>query len=264
MTDFKTITVERSGQAATLRIGSRDSRPSLLVQNEIGSALAELRFDNDVRVIVLTGSKDGFFLPPAQSPAPRGHHSPGVDWDVTQGMHHTYEMFLETEKPIVAKVNGNAVGFGSSLIFACDFIVACEDAIFVDHHMGMGETVHGGPSEFGCVPGDGGTAFVPMHMTPCLAKEYLWLAREMTGAELARAGIINAAVPAAELDAKVERMVQSLLKRTPHSLALAKRAINQVYIDMFNRRHDLSWSYEVLNFYMHGQAGKDGRGTTRL
>ena len=51
----------------------------------------------------------------------------------------------------------------------------------------MGKSIQGGRTDFGTVPGDGGTVFVPLHMAPCLAKEYLWLAREMTGKELQRA-----------------------------------------------------------------------------
>ena len=92
----------------------------------------------------------------------------------------------------------------------------------------MGKSIQGGRTDFGTVPGDGGTVFVPLHMSPCLAKEYLWLAREMTGKELAAARIINAAVPARKLDATVDAMAKALLERTPYSLALAKRAANKM------------------------------------
>ena len=167
------------------------------------------------------------------------------------------------EKPVIAKVNGNAIGFGSSLAFACDFIVAAEDAVFCDHHLGMGKSIQGGRTDFGTVPGDGGTVFVPLHMPPCMAKEYLWLAQGNDGTELAAARIINAAVPAAELDAKVDAMAKALLERTPYSLALAKRAANRVHAERFNLTYDLAWSYELLNFFQHGQY-VDGRGVSRL
>lgn len=224
--------------------------------------MSSLRFDNDVRVVVITGNQDGFFLPPKDSPKASGH-TPGLDWDLTQGMQRTYQSILEMEKPVIAKVNGNAIGFGSSLVFACDLIVASEDAVFCDHHLGMGKTLQGGRGDFGCVPGDGGTVFVPLHMPPCKAKEYLWLSTELTGAELARQGIINAAVPGSELHAKVDAIVAALLERTPHSLALAKRALNKTYVDQFNKVYDLAWSYELLNFYQLGQS-PDERGVTTL
>lgn len=264
MTEYNQIKVERAGQAATITMLPREQTKPSSSHWEIGLALHELRFDHEVRVIVITGTGDTFHMPPKESPHPgRGIHTPGRDFDAIQGMHQTFEQFLETEKPIIAKVNGPAVGWGSSLVFACDFIVAREDAIICDHHLAMGETFRGGSTEFGCVPGDGGTAFVPMHLSPCLAKEYLWLAREMTGKELATLGAINAAVPADQLDAKVDTMVQALLRRTPYALALSKRALNRLYVETFNKLHDLSYSYELLNFYMWGRS-KDGRGENRL
>jgi enoyl-CoA hydratase len=260
--EFTTISVARQGQVATITIQAANRKARTGPHVEIGAALSELRFDNGARVVVLTGDENGFFLPPKDSPKASGH-TPGLDWDLTQGMQRTYQTILEIEKPVVAKVNGNAIGFGSSLVFACDLIVAAADAVFCDHHLGMGKTLQGGRGDFGSVPGDGGTVFVPLHMSPCLAKEYLWLSKEITGADLARAGIINAAVSSAELDAKVDAMVQALLERTPHSLALAKRALNKTYIDQFNKVYDLAWSYELLNFYQLGQS-PDERGVTTL
>jgi enoyl-CoA hydratase len=262
MAEFQTISVARSGQIATVTIQSKDRKALTGPHVEIGAALAQLRHDNSVRVVIITGTEGGFFLPPKGSPKASGH-TPGHDWDLTQGMHRTYQTLLEMEKPVIAKVNGNAIGFGSSLAFACDFIVAREDAVFCDHHLGMGKTIQGGQTEFGSVPGDGGTVFVPLHMPPCMAKEYLWLSKEMRASELAAARIINAAVPAAELDAKVDAMARALLERTPYSLALAKRAANRVYAERFNLTYDLAWSYELLNFFQHGQY-VDGRGETRL
>jgi enoyl-CoA hydratase/carnithine racemase len=262
MPAFNTITVTRDGQIATLMIQSKDRKALTGPHIEIGAAISELRYDNGVRVVIITGTDDAFFLPPKGSPKASGH-TPGHDWDLTQGMHRTYQSIIEIEKPVIAKVNGNAIGFGSSLAFACDLIIANEDAIFCDHHLAMGKSIQGGRSDFGTVPGDGGTVFVPLHMSPCLAKEYLWLAREMTGKELAAARIINAAVSAAKLDATVDAMAKALIERTPYSLALAKRATNKSHAARFNLTYDLAWSYELLNFFQHGQH-VDERGVSTL
>lgn len=262
MSEYKTIAVSRDGQVATIALQAANRTARTGPHVEIGAAVSELRFENSVRVIVITGDENGFFLPPKGSPKASGH-TPGLDWDLTQGMQRTYQSILETEKPIIAKVNGNAIGFGSSLVFACDLIIADETAVFCDHHLGMGKTIQGGRGDFGSVPGDGGTVFVPLHMPPCKAKEYLWLSTELTGADLARQGVINVAVSGDRLDATVDDYVQRLLQRTPHSLALAKRALNKTYIDQFNRVYDLAWSYELLNFYQLG-ASPDERGVSTL
>lgn len=262
MATYNTIKVTKDGQVATITLQAANRTARTGPHVEIGAAISELRFDNDVRVIIITGDKNGFFLPPKDSPKASGH-TPGLDWDLTQGMQRTYQSMLEIEKPIIAKVNGNAIGFGSSIVFACDLIIADEKAVLCDHHLGMGKTLQGGRGDFGSVPGDGGTVFVPLHMTPCLAKEYLWLSKELTGGDLARQGVINAAVPAETLDEVVADYAARLLLRTPHSLALAKRAANKPYIDQFNRVYDLAWSYELLNFYQLG-ASPDERGVSKL
>src|SRR5262249_51480007 len=233
MTDYNQIVVERTGEAATIRMLPREQyRGAGASHWEIGLALHELRFDHGIRVIVVTGTNDVFHMPPKESPHPgRGIHVPGRDFDAIQGMHQTFEQFLEIEKPIIAKVNGPAVGWGSSLVFACDFIVAREDAIICDHHLAMGETFRGGSTEFGCVAGDGGTAFCPMHMPPGLPKDYPCPPREMPGRGLATRGIITPAVPAAELAGKVDAMIAALLRRPPYSPALSKRALNRLYVE---------------------------------
>jgi enoyl-CoA hydratase/carnithine racemase len=88
MPAFNTITVTRDGQIATLTIQSKDRKALTGPHVEIGAAMAELRYDNGVRVVVITGTDDAFFLPPKGSPKASGH-TPGHDWDLTQGMHRT-------------------------------------------------------------------------------------------------------------------------------------------------------------------------------
>ncbi|MDO8484047.1 MAG: enoyl-CoA hydratase/isomerase family protein, partial [Candidatus Limnocylindrales bacterium] len=132
---YSGLVVTRSGQIATIAM-----RPSGDIQYErrpddpppvffpkhkqIGLALEELRADNSIRVIVLTGLGDVFFVPPSGAPGPQSRHNPGEDWDLTVGLARTLQAFIEVEKPIIARVNGDAIGFGSSLAFASDFIIA--------------------------------------------------------------------------------------------------------------------------------------------
>jgi enoyl-CoA hydratase len=160
----------------------------------------------------------------------------------------------ELEKPIVAKVNGHAIGFGSSLVFACDLIVGAEDAVLVDMHLGMGEVPEGGPA-FGIVPGDGGASLVPLFMSPVIAKEYLMLAKRYTARELADAKIINAAVAADQLDAAVDDYVTRLLKRPSYALAWTKRIINRRIVDTLNMSLDAGAAYEMVNFLQLDRMG---------
>jgi enoyl-CoA hydratase len=235
---------------------------------DVGRALNELRDDADIRVIVVTGKDDVFTSPPTSY----GHHGdPGGDFDIMSGVTRAVEALCTIEKPVVAKVNGHAVGFGANLVLGCDFIVAREDAVIADHHMSAGELMidgeRKGSAEHCVVTGDGGAVFAPLKLPLALAKEYLMLARPFTAKELAAFGVVNYAVPAHELDAKTDAIVERLLARNAYALALTKRILNKQALAAFNLIHDAALGYEFLNFYMQtpqARALGKGRGEDKL
>src|SRR3990172_2044259 len=147
MTEYKTIKVTRADGVGTIQItptGRHGRGGASSAHSEIGAALQQLRFDNEIRVVVITGEGDKFYLGPPGRPRMEGR-IPGEDWDLTQGLQHALQTVIEIEKPVIAKVNGHASGFGASLIFACDFIIAWEDAVLGDSHLGMGGGGGDGP-----------------------------------------------------------------------------------------------------------------------
>jgi enoyl-CoA hydratase len=278
MSDYSLLNIRRDGPIATieliriekhLREQREKGKPGGAQRAaEVGRALNELRDDNAVRVIVVTGRDDVFTIPPSSY----GHHgNPGGDWDIMSGVTRAVEAMCTIEKPVIAKVNGHAVGFGANLALACDFIIAREDAIIADHHMSCGELIidgkMAGSAEHCMVTGDGGAVFAPLKMPLNIAKEYLMLARPFTAKELAAMGVVNYAVPAAELDAKTNEIAQRLLKRNAYALALTKRVLNKQVMASFNRVHDAALGYEFLNFYMQTPQAKElgqGRGEGKL
>ena len=278
MSDYVLLDIVRNGQVATIELKRLEPHLRALMRtekrggaqraSEVARALTELRHDDSVRVIVITGKDDVFTIPPSSY----GHHgNPGNDWDIMSGVTRAVEAMCTIEKPVIAKVNGHAVGFGANLVLACDFIVAREDAIIADHHMSAGELVingeRKGSADHCMVTGDGGAVFAPLKMPMNMAKEYLMLARPFTAKELAGMGVVNYAVPAEELDAKTDEIAQRLLKRNPYALALTKRVLNKQMLANFNLVHDASLGYEFLNFYMQTPQAKElgqGRGEDRL
>jgi enoyl-CoA hydratase len=278
MSDYSLLNIRRDGQIATIELIRIEKHLREQWQKgkaggaqraaEVGRALNELRDDNAVRVIVVTGKDDVFTIPPSSY----GHHgNPGGDWDIMSGVTRAVEAMCTIEKPVIAKVNGHAVGFGANLVLACDFIIAREDAIIADHHMSCGELIidgkMAGSAEHCMVTGDGGAVFAPLKMPLNIAKEYLMLARPFTAKELAAMGVVNYAVPAAELDAKTNEIAQRLLKRNAYALALTKRVLNKQVMASFNRVHDAALGYEFLNFYMQTPQAKElgqGRGEGTL
>ena len=254
MKDYKTLTIECKDQVATVTLVPPP--PGSNYHWELGCLFSDLREDNSIRVIVLTGSGGNFKIPPPKSTPDSTwstkHQDHRLMWHTFTGLIRCHQAMAEIEKPIVAKVNGDAIGFGQSVMFACDLIIAREDAVIMDHHMGgtflgnyNGERKVGG-HDHAIGPRDAGAALVPLFMSPCKAKEYLMLAQPYTAAELAQMGIINHAVPASELDAKVDDIVNRLLQRGAYALARTKRPVNRKVVDRLNLVLDASAGYEMV------------------
>jgi len=255
--DFKGFRVERRDQVATITLVPVEKilTPEDDIDShwEIGELFARLRGDNSVRLVVVQGSDGDFHVP-----VPTARHAdgklaakltePASSWLTFTGLIRFHETIASMEKPVIAKVTGDAIGFGSSLAFACDLIAANEKARFADHHMGL-KDVSGAERGWSVVPGDGGLALVPTMMPPHLAKEYLMLGRVFTGRELADLGIINHAVPAEQLDDLVDDLVQRLLARSAHSLARTKRVANRSRVDHLNMTLDAGIGYELADMY---------------
>lgn len=229
---------------------------------ELGGVLDRLRSDTSVRVIVLTGTDDEFYVLPDkavfENPASWAKRAnPDGAWQTFMGIIRVHQLMAEIEKPIVAKMNGHATAFGCSLVLPSDLIVAAEDAELVDIHLGMGEIDgHPGPG-FGLVAGDGGSSLAPLYMSPAKAKEFLMLSTPYSGRELADAGVINKAVAREELDDAVADMVDALLRRSAFALAWTKRTANRRIAEVLNMSLDAGAAYEMVNFLQLSRLGHD-------
>ncbi len=249
--DFCCLLLKEHDQVLTVQMRSQEQmspeeRRVSPIHWELGELFARLRGVNSVRVVVLTGAIDGIFLRPlsregyAEPEMRRAQIDPGRMWRVFTGTTRFHECIAELEKPVVACVNGDAVGLGQSVMFACDLIVARDDAVVRDHH--LDENV---------VPGDGGAALVPAFFSPARAKEYLMLSREYRARELADLGVINRAVPAERLTAEVDAVVSQLLARSSYALAWTKRAANRLLVSQMQAGLDAAAGYEMVNFYQN-------------
>lgn len=271
--------IERKGEVATIRIRPYQetivearSHPDFIeIHIAMALALEELRWDDTVRVIVITGERDGEFCASPTSDFYTGNtrrHNQGTrhgqgamrgPYSLTQGVQRTFEALALMEKPVVAKLNGDALGFGQSVLWGCDLIVGREDAVVSDLHLSMGEVrdhrgVPHGPS-FGLTPGDGAMAFLPTYMPATKLKEYLLLGRGLTAKELAEMHIVNYAVPADQLSETVDGLVEELLKRPPRTLVRAKRAANKHLVQQWLLTLDLSSAAEDLDLWENHETG---------
>jgi enoyl-CoA hydratase/carnithine racemase len=243
------------------------------IHTSIAMGLDELRHDRTIRIIGITGERDGeWYRVPRRDryfdePRHRARHnfidasnSPDRARPPERKVPPAIETLVMLEKPVIARVNGDALGFGQSVLWGCDVIVAIETAVISDVHLGQGVVrdsqgvARGFP--YGITPGDGAMAFWPQYLPPPKMKEYQLLSRAWTARELADMNIINYALPTyQEVDAKVTELIEELLARPQHALERTKRVANKSIIQQWNLSADLAQAYEILDFWQHGRAG---------
>jgi 2-ketocyclohexanecarboxyl-CoA hydrolase len=169
--------------------------------------------DRAVASIVLTGAGERAFCTGGDQSAHAGKYDGrgvvGLPIDELQAL------IRDVPKPVIARVNGFAIGGGNVLATLCDLTIAADTAQF-------GQV---GP-KVGSVDAGWGTALLARHVGDKKARE-MWFLNERYSAEQAREmGLVNKVVPAAGLDAAVEAWTDALAARSPTALALAKRSFN--------------------------------------
>ncbi|HEY3070260.1 MAG TPA: enoyl-CoA hydratase/isomerase family protein, partial [Gaiellaceae bacterium] len=126
-----------------------------------------------------------------------------------------HDRLREIGKPTVARINGVCVGGGNELQMACDLAVMSDDT-FIRHV---------GP-EHGSVPAGGATQWLPILVGERRAREIVLLCEEVSARKAEEWGLVNRAVPAAELDAEVDRIVESLARMLPQTTRYARQHLN--------------------------------------
>jgi enoyl-CoA hydratase/carnithine racemase len=278
--------IERNGPVGIVKIHpvermmerslEEDCDEFIEVHESISISLEELRFDPSIRVVVITGSSDdAFYVVPSRAhydnekfrnrlrgiiaPDLRDQYRPSEARAQYRRTGNYVEQMLHYEKPIIARVNGDVIGAGQSVMWGCDMIIAREDAVVADVHTGMGEVVNGAGTAHGfpwaVSPGDGAMAFAQHNFSSYKYKEYQMLSQQLTARELADMNVINYAVPADELDAKVDEIVRRLLARPQSVLTHIRKLAQKPIIEQANLQYDLSWAYEHLDFIAHGLQG---------
>jgi len=117
--------------------------------------------------------------------------------------------------PVLAVAHGFVLAGGLELLMACDLAIAAEDAALGDQH-----------SNFGLLPGGGASQRLPRLLGQRKAKELMYLGSRLSGAEAARVGLVNRAVPAAGLEAAAEEWAQTLQEKSPTGLRFMKELIH--------------------------------------
>ena len=233
------IRAERIGPVLKLTIDNPRSDLNVVdeqLHHELALLMAELRRERDARAILLTGSKRAFsaggdfaWFPTLQDPArleALRRDARQLVWDL-----------LDVEIPLVAAVNGHAMGLGASIALLCDVILMADTATIGDPHV-----------KVGLVAGDGGAALWPLAVGPARAKEYLLTGDPLSAAEAERIGLVNRVVPAAELEAAALALARRLAAGAPLAVRYTKLAVNKLVKEALNVAFDASTALELVTF----------------
>jgi enoyl-CoA hydratase/carnithine racemase len=226
---FERIVYEKAPPRATITL----NRPDVLnafdfrMLRELARACEDASWDDEIRVVVVTGAGRAFCVgADLRAWGADLLGNPTEYWKWFGAFKDMHDRLREIGKPTLARVNGIAVGGGNELQMACDLAVMADDAYI--RHVGL---------EHGSVPAGGATQWLPIMVGDRRAREIVFLCDEIPARQAESWGLVNRAVPAAELDAAVDEYVDKLARKLPQTTRYAKQQLNWW--------RDLSWHETV-------------------
>jgi enoyl-CoA hydratase/carnithine racemase len=235
---YSSIRFERLGDVLKVTLANPRNELNAVdgeMHDELRRLFEELKTERAARAVLLTGSGRAF--------------SAGGDfnWMTSVDTAGLYELrregkqivwnLLDVELPVVAAVNGPAIGLGATLALLCDVIYMADTATVADPHVRVG-----------IVAGDGGAVIWPLALGPAVAKRYLMTGDSMSAADAERLGLVNAVVPADELEEKALAFAQRLATGAPLAVRYTKLAVNQLVKQALATAFDYSTALELVTF----------------
>jgi len=213
---YKTLIYEKEDHIGVLTINRPEKLNALSNEliEELGRLLVEVENDENLRVLVVTGAGDKAFVAGAdiqelvERDALKGRR-------VSQTRQRVFSRIENLTVPVIAAVNGYALGGGLELALACSIRIASEQAQF------------GAPEvKLGIIPGDGGTQRLPRLVGQGIAMEMILTGEFIDAQEAYRIGLVNKVVPPDELMEKTMELAKKIAKRPPLAVQYAKEAVN--------------------------------------
>ena len=214
---YEDIRLDKSGNVATITIDRPQVLNAIRFQTmlEIQAALKDIEADETIRVVVLTGAGEKAFISGGDiSVMVRGQGYIETLTEVPKGQAICSEI-ENFPKPVIARINGIALGGGTEVALSCDIRIAADSAI-----MGLPEI------KLGIIPGYGGTQRLPRLVGMGKAKELIFTGDHISAQEALNIGLVNQVVPFADLDETVAKLCQKISSRGPVALHMAKVALN--------------------------------------
>ncbi|MFJ8075445.1 enoyl-CoA hydratase/isomerase family protein [Streptomyces sp. NPDC096176] len=185
-------------------------------RERIIALLAEASSDPAIRAVVVTATGRGFCAgADLRGAPPREHIAGDIARTIRLGAQRLIGAVLDCEKPVIAAVNGTAAGIGAHLAFACDLVLAAEEARFIEVFVRRG-----------LVPDGGGAYLLPRLIGPQRTKELMFFGDALSAQDAARLGLVNRVVHADELEKTARAWSTRLATGPTRSIALTKQLVN--------------------------------------
>ena len=193
------------------------------VIKQLAEAIDVAQTDSEVKTIVVTGSGDKAFVAGADIKEFADYSGKEGKALAQQGQDSLFNRIERSSKPVIAAVNGFALGGGLELALACHIRIASDNA-----RMGLPEV------SLGVIPGYGGTQRLPQIVGKGKAMEMILSAKMMGANDAAACGLVNAVVPPGDLLETAHKMARSIMKNSPRAVATAIQAVLAAYEDGIN------------------------------
>lgn len=217
MAEYESIIYDKKDRVATITLNRPKALNALSVAllTEVRDALQDAEGDENINVIVLTGSGDKAFSAGADIPEIQ-KLSPIEARNYSLSLQEITRYMERIKKPIIAKINGLCLGGGNEIAMACDFRIASDKARFGQPEVNIG-----------VIPGAGGTQRITRLVGRTKAMEIDMLGDMIDASEAYRIGLLNKVVPADNLDGAVDEFIQKLLSKSSVTLGIIKLAVNK-------------------------------------
>lgn len=234
--DYEAILVRKAGPVATVTMNRPEALNFLdpIMAQEIESALADLEKDEEVRAVIITGAGRAF----CAGGDVKFMKQEWPVYDLVVRMERVtgfIKAMLDLPKPIIASVNGPAVGAGCNIALAADLVLASEKATFCQVF-----------TRIGLIPDCGGIYLLPRRVGMTKAKELIFTARTIEAGEAERIGLVNRVVPAEALEEETRKIAAELASGPTMAIGIAKRLLNQSYESDFETILQAENSNQVL------------------
>lgn len=236
--DYKTIKFDRRGKILQLTFNNPDKLNSFvgLAHTELAKVFYDVAEDDESEIVVLTGAGRAFSAGGDIETMQYLRDNPPEFYRVVREAKRIVTSMLELDKPVIGKINGDAVGLGSTIAVFCDVIFSADHARFGDPH-----------NNVALISGDGGQIMWPFMMGYARAKHYLFTGELFKAPKAVEMGLINACMPAAELDAYVDAYADKLAAMPTQSLRWSKSTINTPLRQWAASMMDVGMAYEAMS-----------------